>query len=52
MLKAKRDSVIIYGKNVDLKNATQSTLKTVKRFCPDLIVEVKKKASKAKSEEE
>ena len=51
MLKAKADTVTIYGKEVDLKNATQQTLKTVQRFCPELIVEVKKKASKAKSEE-
>ena len=47
MLKAKADNVTIYGKEVDLKNATQETLKVVQRFCPELI-EVSKSA---KSEE-
>ena len=52
MLKAKADNVTIYGRYVDLKNATQETLKVVQRFCPELIEVVKKKASKsAKSEE-
>jgi len=51
MLKAKADNVTIYGRDVDLKNATQATLKVVQRFCPELIEVVKKKASKAKSEE-
>lgn len=52
MLKSNVDSVTIYGKEVDLKNATQHTLKTVQRFCPELIEVVKKKASKSDKSEE
>lgn len=51
MLKAKADIVTIYGKEVDLKNATQQTLKTIQRFCPDLILEVKKKQPKVVTED-
>ncbi len=51
MLKAKVDNVTLYGKLVDLKNASQSTLKTVKRLCPNLIGEVKKKQPKVVTED-
>ena len=51
MLKAKADNVTIYGKEVDLKNATQDTLKVVQRFCPKLIGEVKKKQPKVVTED-
>ena len=51
MLKAKVDNVTIYGKYVDLRNASQSTLKTVKKLGPNLIGEVKKKQPKVVTED-
>jgi len=49
MLKAIKDNVHIGSKKVDLKNATQKTLKLIKKLAPHVVVEVK--AKKVKEEQ-